>query len=99
MWRADGTRKQFFVYIVSNASMRLYVGVTNDLLRRAAEHKAGEGCEFTSRYHFDRVVYFETYELVVDPIAREKTIKGLARAKKLALIKSVNPAWVDPLAP
>jgi putative endonuclease len=95
MWKPDGSLRLFFVYIMSNNSMTLYTGVTNDLRCRVAAHKAGEGSEFTSRYHFDRVVYFETFELVVYAIAREKQIKGLTRAKKIALIKSVNPAWKD----
>ena len=79
--------------------MTLYTGVTNNLLRRVTQHKSGTGSEFTSRYHFDRVVYFESYDLVVDAIAREKSIKGLTRAKKIALVKSVNPAWKDLLDP
>ena len=95
MWTSDGTFRQFFVYIVSNNSMTLYTGVTNNLERRVAAHKTGEGSGFTSRYHFDRLVYFETYDLVIDAIAREKQIKGLTRAKKIALIKSLNPTWRD----
>ena len=95
MWRADGTRKQFYVYITSNSSMTLYTGVTNNVMARANAHKRGKGSEFTSRYHFDRLVYFETYEMVLDAIAREKSIKGLTRAKKIALIKTVNPTWSD----
>ena len=95
MWRPDGSRKQFFVYIMSNASMTLYTGITNDLLKRTAAHKHGEGSTFTTRYHFDRLVYFETYELATDAIAREKSIKGLTRAKKIALIRSQNPTWSD----
>ena len=75
--------------------MTLYAGVTNDLRRRVIENKSGAGSEFTGRYHFDRLVYFETYDLVVDAIVREKQIKGLTRAKKIALIKSVNPTWRD----
>ncbi len=79
LWNADGSRKQFSVYIVSNNSMTLYTGVTNDLRRRTFEHKNGLS-DFTSRYHFDRLVYFETFDLVVDAIAREKAIKGMKRA-------------------
>ena len=92
-WKADGTRKQFYVYIVSNNSMTLYTGVTNNLRRRVADHFAHVGSAFTARYHFDRLVYLETYELITDAIEREKQIKGLSRRKKIALIKSVNPAW------
>ena len=84
---------------MSNHSMTLYTGVTSDLVRRANEHRTGTGSVFTSRYHFDRVVYFEIYELVIDAIAREKSIKGMTRAKKIALIKTTNPTWSDILPP
>ena len=94
LWNADGSRKQFSVYIVSNNSMTLYTGVTNDLRRRTFEHKNGLS-DFTSRYHFDRLVYFETFDLVVDAIAREKAIKGLRRARKIEMIKEKNPTWRD----
>jgi putative endonuclease len=94
LWKADGTRRQFYLYIMSNRSMTLYTGVTNDLTRRIIEHKAGES-SFTSRYHFDRLVYFEEFDLIVDAITREKQIKGMTRAKKIALIKAVNPTWSD----
>ena len=93
-WRSDGRRKQFFVYIMSNKSMTLYTGVTNDLIRRVFDHKSGVP-KFTRRYHFDRLVHFETYELITQAISREKQIKGMTRARKIALIKSVNPRWED----
>jgi uncharacterized protein (TIGR02265 family) len=93
-WKADGSLRVFTVYILSNHSMTLYTGVTNDLARRVWEHKHGL-CEFTSRYHFDRVVYFETYETAAQAIAREKQIKSWTRTKKIALIKSMNPTWSD----
>jgi putative endonuclease len=99
LWRSDGTRKQFWVYIMSNTSMTLYTGVTNNLLGRVNQHKSGAGSGFTSRYHFDRVVYVETYDLVLEAIAREKSIKALSRAKKIALVKSLNPTWTDLLPP
>jgi putative endonuclease len=95
LWWPDGTLKQFFVYIVSNTSMTLYTGVTKNLLERVDAHKRKLGCGFTSRYHFDRLVYFEVYELILDAIMREKMIKGLTRAKKIALVKETNPAWRD----
>ena len=94
-WKPDGTRKQFHVYIMSNNSMTLYTGITNNLRGRVWQHKNGEGSEFTRRYHFDRLVYFEAYDLVVDAIAREKSVKGMTRAKKIALIKTINPGWND----
>ena len=80
---------------MSNTSMTLYTGVTNNVYQRSSDHKNGLGSEFTGRYHFDRLVYFETYESILDAIAREKQIKGWTRAKKIALIKTVNPQWSD----
>ena len=62
---------------------------------RASDHKNGIGSAFTARYHFDRCVYFERYESVLDAIAREKQIKGWTRAKKIALVKTINPKWRD----
>ena len=87
MWKDDGTLRQFFVYIMSNTSMTLY--------QRSSDHKNGIGSAFTARYHFDRCVYFERYESVLDAIAREKQIKGWTRAKKIALVKTINPKWRD----
>ena len=95
MWTPDGTLRTFFVYIMSNNSMTLYTGVTNNLQQRTADHKNGVGSEFTARYHFDRCVYFETFESILDAIAREKQIKGWTRAKKIALIKTMNREWRD----
>jgi putative endonuclease len=95
LWRADGTLKQYYVYVMSNNSMTLYTGVTNDVQRRATDHKNGVGSTFTARYHFDRLVYVEVYDLVIDAIAREKAIKNMSRARKIALIKAVNPTWRD----
>jgi putative endonuclease len=95
LWRSDGSLKQFSVYIMSNNSMTLYTGMTSELRNRAAAHKNGEGCEFTTQYHFDRLVYFETYGTASEAIAREKQIKGWTRAKKIALVKTTNPSWRD----
>jgi putative endonuclease len=86
-------RKSYFVYIMSNRSKTLYTGITNSLMRRAAQHKRGEGSRFTSKYKLDRLVYYERYEDVHRAIGREKEIKGWLRIKKMALVVSVNPAW------
>jgi putative endonuclease len=97
-WDRYGTRRQFYAYMMSNASMTLYTGVTNDVIRRSQQHNDGD-CDFTRRYHFDRLVYFESFDRIVDAIAREKQIKGMTRAKKIALVKSVNPRWRDLSSP
>ncbi len=87
--------RQYYVYIMTNKSRTLYTGVTSDLERRAYEHKQRLGPGFTSRYRITRLVYFEVTHDVEAAIAREKQIKGWLRAKKIALIESVNPKWED----
>ncbi len=93
-WRME-SRKTYFVYIMTNRSKTLYVGVTNSLMRRVREHKLGVGSEFTARYKLDRLAYFERFEDVRNAIEREKVIKGWLRIKKIALIVSMNPEWKD----
>ena len=73
----------------------LYTGVTSDLSRRVHEHRQGLTPGFTTRYDCKRLVYCERYERVVDAIAREKQIKAGSRAKKIALIESMNPESAD----
>jgi putative endonuclease len=87
--------KRYYVYIMSSRSLTLYVGVTNSIYQRALQHKSGEVEGFTKRYRINRLVYYETFNYVGNAIAREKEIKGWSRAKKLALIKSMNPTWQD----
>jgi putative endonuclease len=87
--------KTYFVYIMSNRSKTLYTGVTNSLTRRVREHKLGIGSVFAAKYMLDRLVYFERFEDIRNAIEREKEIKGWLRARKIALIVSVNPAWRD----
>ena len=90
--RAD---QRQYVYILSNRSRTLYIGVTNDLEKRVAEHKSGNIPGFTSRYGIDRLVYFEEFASINDAIEREKKLKGWLRARKVALIASTNPTWDD----
>jgi putative endonuclease len=73
----------------------LYTGVSNDLERRVVEHIQGENKGFTSRYHLNRLVWFESYRDANDAIAREKTIKCWLRPKRLDLINSMNLDWKD----
>ena len=86
---------EMFVYILASKTRRLYVGVTNDLVRRAWEHRTGAVPGFTRRYGIHRLVYFETVVGPAEAIAREKQIKDYARVKKIAMIDSVNPRWND----
>jgi putative endonuclease len=89
--------KRFYVYIVSSLSRRIYSGVTNNLFRRVRQHKSGEFKGFTQRYCINRLVYYETFQYVNNAIHREKQIKGLNRAKRVALVERENPTW-DALA-
>jgi putative endonuclease len=73
----------------------LYTGVTNDLVRRAYEHRTGQGGVFTSRYRANKLVYYEIAEDASTAIAREKQIKGGSRQKKIELIEDMNPEWID----
>ena len=80
---------------MASRSRTLYTGVTNDLNRRVAEHRNRLTPGFTSRYRIMRLVYFEETENIYGAIVREKQIKGWTRAKKIALIESMNPTWED----
>src|SRR5258707_1999046 len=73
----------------------IYAGVTSALEARVWEHKTKALPGFTARYGIDRLVYFEHFTHVYDAIARERQIKGWTRAKKVALIASMNPGWTD----
>jgi putative endonuclease len=85
----------YFVYILTNRTRTLYVGVTNNLPRRIYEHRSGEIPGFTSKYKIHRLVYFEEFVDIRQAIAREKEIKGWLRGRKIQLIESVNPRWKD----
>ena len=85
----------YHVYILASATGVLYVGVTNNLERRIAQHKEKRVSGFTKRYSVTRLVYFEPYGDVRNAIAREKEIKAWRREKKLALIRSMNPSFRD----
>jgi putative endonuclease len=73
----------------------LYVGVTNDLIRRAYEHRNGLVAGFTRKYQVKRLVYFEAHDSIVAAIQREKNIKHWPREWKIYLIVRDNPGWDD----
>ena len=86
----------YYTYFVTNKSLNvLYVGVTNDLVRRIYAHKNKFADGFTKKYNVDRLVYYETYTDINLAIAREKQIKGWSRKKKEALIGKQNPLWKE----
>jgi putative endonuclease len=95
MQRRSRTPRQYFVYIMSSQTRVLYIGMTNDLERRVAEHKAGATRGFASRYRTRNLVYYEDMDDVWDAIEREKQLKGWTRAKKVSLIEEDNPKWAD----
>lgn len=85
-----------FVYIMSNKNRTtFYIGVTNNLERRVAEHKSGEGSGFTSRYNLTCWVYYEVISDISTAIQREKQLKRWYREWKLNLIKELNPGFID----
>ena len=87
--------RTYYVYIITNRSKTLYIGVTNDGERRMWEHKHHSGSDFARRYKLDRPVYWESFDDLRNAIDREKQIKAWLRIKKLALIVVQNPPWSD----
>ena len=86
----------YWVYIMTNRpGGTLYVGVTNDLVRRAFEHREGLIGGFTKRYGLKMLVYYESHGTPIDAIQREKNIKHWSREWKIDLILSLNPDWRD----
>ena len=87
--------RTYYVYILASDSGVLYTGVTNALRRRLIEHRLKMVPGFTKKYNLMKLVYFQGFEDVRRAIAREKKIKAWTRKKRVALIESKNPRWVD----
>jgi putative endonuclease len=85
----------YFTYIVASKSRTIYIGVTNSLRKRIAQHKNKTFPGFTSKYECSRLVWFERFEHIDKAIAREKQLKMWVRSKKIALIERTNPTWED----
>lgn len=86
----------FHVYILSNnLKGSLYIGVTNDLIRRVYEHKQRTADGFTKKYNLTKLVYAEEFDNPNDSIAREKQLKNWRRQLKINLIEALNPNWND----
>ena len=90
-----GATKQYYVYILTNRTRRLYIGVTNDLLRRVFEHKQKLVPGFTSTYNLTWLAYYEATDDIHSAISREKQVKTWGRTKKMALVETMNPNWQD----
>jgi putative endonuclease len=88
-------RKTYHVYILSNVSRMLYIGITSNLDFRVFQHRNKLLKGFTQAYNLFKLVYFEGFDDVHLAIKREKQLKGWLRSKKIALIESVNPNWDD----
>jgi putative endonuclease len=88
--------KLYYVYMLaSRRNGTLYIGVTNDILRRVWEHKSGVVASFTKKHGVHLLVWYETYGDINDAIAREKQLKGWIRAWKIRLIEEHNSGWND----
>jgi putative endonuclease len=88
--------KQYYVYILTNKSNKvLYIGVTNDLIRRLFEHKNKLVDGFTKKYNLVKLVYYEATDDVEGALGREKQLKNWHRDWKINLIKQFNPEWKD----
>jgi putative endonuclease len=88
--------KQPAIYIMaSKRNGTLYTGVTSDLIKRVYQHKSGSTLGFSRRYDCKLLVYYEMHEDMQSAIVREKQIKAGSRKKKIALIESTNPQWLD----
>ncbi|WP_412060826.1 GIY-YIG nuclease family protein [Rubrivirga sp. IMCC45206] len=83
------------MYILASTSRVLYTGMTNDIGRRLAEHRAGQGSTFAKRYRATRLVHLEEHPTAADAIRREKEIKAWRREKRVRLIEASNPEWAD----
>ena len=87
----------YYVYILASVTnYSVYIGVTNDLIRRVYEHRNHADPEsFTSKYNVHKLVYYEYTSDVSAALEREKQLKGWKRSKKNALIETMNPEWKD----
>ena len=88
-------RRFFYVYILASFSGTLYVGLTDDLLKRVYEHKIGVVDGFTKKFEVNRLMYFETLRDQRFAEACEQQIKKFRREKKIALFEKTNPEWKD----
>jgi putative endonuclease len=88
--------RSYWTYILASKPRgTLYIGVTNGLIHRVEQHRAGKGSAFTRKYSVHMLVWYEEFASVREAIQREKTIKHYVRAWKINLIERTNPHWID----
>ena len=87
--------KKYYIYVLTNKSFTLYIGVTSNLVKRVYEHKHKFVKGFTEKYNINKLIYFEEYSDVLTAINREKQLKGWTRKKKIALIKKTNQTFQE----
>lgn len=88
-------RKTYCVYILTNYSGTLYIGITSNVIKRLWEHKNKVVKGFTEKYNINKLIYYEIYENAENAILREKQLKNWNRKKKLALIRKENPTFKE----
>ncbi len=89
-------KRQYYIYILaSKKNGTLYVGVTNNLIKRVYEHKNNLIDGFTKKYGVHNLVYYEVFDNIYDALTREKRIKKWMRKWKIELISKLNPEWKD----
>src|SRR5258708_26876254 len=93
--RYPAERRTYYVYIMRRISGTLYTGMSNNLRKRVFQHRFRKLEGFTDQYDIERLLYWESFDDVHRAIGREKQLKGWRRSKKIALIQSVNPHWLD----
>lgn len=88
-------RKPYFVYILTNDSGTLYIGITSNIRKRVWEHKNKAVKGFTEKYNIGKLIYYEEYSEPENAILREKQLKGWTRKKKLTQIRKMNPNFLE----
>ncbi len=88
-------RKTYCIYILTNNSGKLYIGIISNLIKRLWEHKNKVVKGFTGKYNIYKLIYYEVFENVEQAILQEKQLKNWNRKKKLTLIRKINPRFEE----
>ncbi len=88
-------RKQYYVYILSSFTKILYIGVTDNIIKRVYQHKHDLVEGFTKKYKVHKLVHYEMYDDIIVAISREKNLKRWKREWKIKLIEETNSGWKD----